>query len=91
MLDLQFICENRSTVEENCRRRGAVADVGLVVALADERRQIIADGDRMRHEQKELSGRIPKTAAADEKQALIARGKELRELVSANEQQLREL
>src|SRR4051794_32678239 len=91
MLDLQFICDNRDAVEENCRRRGAVADVALVVELAAQRRELIAGGDALRHEQKEVSGRIPRAAGAEEKQALIARGKELRELVAREEQRLRDV
>lgn len=90
MLDLSFICDNSAAVEENCHRRGATANVALVVELAARRREMIAEGDRLRHEQKEVSGQIPK-AAPDQKQRLIARGKELRELVAQNDQRLRDV
>ena len=91
MLDLSFICENKVSVQENCRRRGADADVELVVELAAGRRDLIAHGDRLRLEQKEVSGQIPSASTAGQKQTLIARGKELRELVAQNEQRLREV
>ena len=76
MLDLQFVCDNRAAVEENCRNRGVPLDLSPLVSLADRRRQIIFEGDQLRHEQKDLSAQIPKAPAAD-KPGLIAKGKEL--------------
>lgn len=87
MLDLQFVCDNRAAVEENCRNRGVPLDLTQLVILADRRRQLIAAGDQLRHEQKDLSAQIPKAAAAD-KPGLISRGKELRELITQTEADL---
>jgi len=84
MLDLQFICDNKDAVAENCRNRGIDADIDAVVRLREERAKVISEGDGLRREQKATSSQIPK-ASADDKPALIARGKELRELVNANE------
>jgi seryl-tRNA synthetase len=84
MLDLQFICDNRQAVEENCRRRGVECDVARLVELRQQRGEIISAGDALRHEQKEIAGRIPK-ATSDERPALIERGKQLKEEVAANE------
>jgi seryl-tRNA synthetase len=56
-----------------------------------KRSQLIVEGDKHRHEQKETSARIPKTADANEKKTLIERGKELRGLVAENEAALKEL
>lgn len=91
MLDLQFICDHREAVAENCRNRGVDVDVGEIVALKNRRGRLIGEGDQLRHEQKETSSQIPKTSDADQKQALIARGKELRQQVSDNEQELRKV
>ena len=91
MLDLQFLCEHAELVEENCRNRGVRVDVGAIVELARKRSQMIVEGDKHRHEQKETSARIPKTVDAKEKQGLIERGKELRRLVSENEAALKSL
>jgi seryl-tRNA synthetase len=91
MLDLQFLCEHHDLVEENCRNRGVRVDVGAIVELARRRSQLIVEGDKHRHEQKETSARIPKTADPREKQTLIERGKELRRLVSDNEAALKAL
>jgi seryl-tRNA synthetase len=81
MLDLQFVCDNRAAVEENCRNRGVPLDLSTLVSLAERRRQIIFEGDKLRHEQKDLSAQIPKAPAAD-KPGLITQGKELREQIT---------
>lgn len=91
MLDLQFVCEHADLVEENCRNRGVKVDVPAIVELARKRSQLIVEGDKHRHEQKETSARIPKTADATEKKTLIERGKELRGLVAENEAALKDL
>ncbi len=98
MLDLQFVCENQALVEENCRNRGVKVDVARVVELAGQRRQLIVEGDKHRHEQKEIAAQIPKIADKAQRQALVDRGKQLKQLVAENdaalktlESQLREL
>jgi seryl-tRNA synthetase len=91
MLDLQFLCEHRELVEENCRNRGVQVDVNAIVELARRRSQLIVEGDKHRHEQKETSARIPKTTDPKEKQACIERGKELRRLAADNEAALKTL
>lgn len=78
MLDLQFICDHRDLVETNCRNRGVSVDFDAFVTLRDRRSVLIQREDGLRHEQKEASAGIPKTKDAEEKQRLIARGKELR-------------
>lgn len=90
MLDLQFICDHLEAVAANCRNRGVAVDLDRLVALRDERSRLIGAGDKLRHEQKEVSGRIPQ-AAADARSALIARGKELREQVAAHEARLKDV
>lgn len=87
MLDLQFVVENRDAVEANCRNRGVPIDLSKLLDLAGQRRTLIMQGDDLRREQKEVSAQIPKATAAD-KPALIARGKELRELIQKAEADL---
>jgi seryl-tRNA synthetase len=91
MLDLQFLCDNKDAVLENCRNRGVDVDVDALLRLREQRSGLITDGDALRHEQKEVSAQIPKLSDAQKKQALVARGKELREQVIANETLLREV
>ncbi|QDU36871.1 Serine--tRNA ligase [Maioricimonas rarisocia] len=90
MLDLQFIIENRQAVEENCRDRRITVDLDRLSELSEQRRELISSGDELRRTQKEISSQIPK-APAEEKQGLIARGKELREQIAGRENELREV
>ena len=90
MLDLQYICDHRDAVEENCRQRGVHCDVAKISELRDRRGELISSGDALRHEQKETAGKIPK-ASNDERPALIERGKQLKAQVTENETQLKQI
>jgi seryl-tRNA synthetase len=90
MLDLQYICDHPDEVAQNCRNRGVTVDVPAIVALADRRRSLIVAGDTLRQEQNDTSVRIPK-ATKDERPALIARGKELKEAIAANEAEMKQV
>jgi seryl-tRNA synthetase len=90
MLDLQFICDNVSLIEENCRHRGVKVDLSELLALRDSRSALITEGDQLRHEQKEIAAKIPK-AGAEERPGLVERGKELKVEVAKNEAALREV
>lgn len=89
MLDLQYICDHADDVAENCRNRGVDVDIPQLLAAAARRRELIVAGDTLRAEQNEVAGKIPK-ASKDERPALIARGKELKELVVSSESALKE-
>ena len=84
MLDLQFICDQQELMLENCRNRGVKIALDRIVELRDQRSRLISQGDELRHDQKETSSQIPK-ASADDRPALIARGKQLREEVAGIE------
>src|SRR5262245_8711220 len=90
MLDLQFICDQLDQVAENCRNRGVTVDLEAFVKLRQRRGELIAQVDQLRREQNELSQQIPKEKDSREKQALIARGKELRQQVAQREGELKE-
>jgi seryl-tRNA synthetase len=91
MLDLQFICENQALVEENCRNRNVPVDLARLVELAGQRSQLIVECDKQRHEQKEIAAQIPKIADKDQRQALVERGKQLKQLVADNDASLKTL
>jgi len=86
MLDLQFIADNFDAVVTNCRNRGVTVDLSQFAALRERRNQLISEADRTRHEQKDVSGQIPKADAAA-KPALIERGRQLRERVAELEEE----
>lgn len=77
VIDPKLLREDPDRVRESQRRRGAsVALVDEVLAAEERRRSSIAAYEQARAEQKALSKKIPR-AAGDEKQALLARAKEL--------------
>ncbi|MBI5757552.1 MAG: serine--tRNA ligase [Planctomycetales bacterium] len=89
MLDLQFICDNADLVAVNCLNRGVTVDIQTVLRLRQRRGEVITQGDQLRREQNEVAQSIPKEKDADRKQAAIARGKELKGLAAANDEQLK--
>jgi seryl-tRNA synthetase len=91
MLDLQFICENIDSVAENCANRGVTVDLPAFLKLRNQRSELITQIDATRREQNEVSAQIPKEKDAQQKQALIARGKELRQQVAQREAELKDL
>ncbi|EID54159.1 serine--tRNA ligase [Saccharomonospora xinjiangensis] len=77
MIDLRTLREEPDVVRASQRARGE--DVGVVdrlLSLDAQRRSAIAKADNLRAEQKQLGKRIGK-ASGDERQELLARGKEL--------------
>jgi len=88
MLDLQFICDHPELIEKNCRDRGVSISLTELLELRANRSTLITEGDRLRHEQKEVASQIPRTSA-DNRPALIERGKQLKESVALNEASLR--
>ncbi|HTI51207.1 MAG TPA: serine--tRNA ligase, partial [Planctomycetaceae bacterium] len=90
MLDLQFLCDHIDQVAENCRNRGVSVDLDALLNLKNRRGELILEVDQLRREQNEVSAQIPKEKDAAQKQALIARGKELRQQVADREGGLKE-
>lgn len=90
MLDLQFICDHRDEVKQNCEARGVSADVDAVVRLREERNKLNAAGDELRRQQNETSSSIP-GASAEERPALIERGKALKLQIAENETQQKQV
>ncbi|KQR99419.1 serine--tRNA ligase [Williamsia sp. Leaf354] len=83
MIDLKILRDDPDLVRTSQRKRGE--DPALVDTLLDAdvtRRSAIADADALRNEQKTLGKSVGK-ASADEKPALLARGKELADRVKA--------
>ena len=91
MLDLQYICDNLEPVAENCRNRGVEVDLDSIVALRGRRSDLITSGDQLRREQKATSSQIPTAESDEAKQALIARGRELREQLQGLDGELAEV
>ncbi|MEQ7009122.1 serine--tRNA ligase [Actinopolymorpha sp. B17G11] len=85
MIDPKVLREDPDRVRESQRRRGASVElVDEVLAAEERRRSSIAAFEQLRSEQKTLGKQIPR-AAGEEKQALLARAKQLAAEVKAAE------
>jgi len=87
MLDLDTIRSRTDEVRANCANRRIAADVDTVLALADQRSELIQAIERMRARRNELSGRIPK-ASNDDRPALVDEAQRLKADVAEREQAL---
>lgn len=87
MLDRKFIAENASLVEENCKRRNSKADIGKFVALETERRRLQHEVDELNRQANEAAKSIGK-AKPEEREALKAKGRELRDHTTAAAEKL---
>lgn len=91
MLDPQFIRDNLQAVKTNCKNRAVTADVDRVVALDDQRKELLQKTQLLQQRQNEISKLIPKEKDKDKKQAFIQEGKSLREQVGALEAQVKQV
>jgi len=78
VLDRRFVADNIDLITENCRKRGADADVARFADLDRLRRQFQADIDRINQQTGLVSKSIGKAADAAERDALKAEGRRLR-------------
>ena len=88
MLDLKFIRENLELVTENIARRGVRnADAARVVELYARRVAIQQELEALRAERNESSQKMKGKMEQAERQTLIDRGRELKELIAAREEE----
>ena len=79
MLDRKFILQNVELVRQNCQRRGVSCDIDRIVQLETERIEQLQLAQELNRQANEVSKLIPKAADDDQRQTLIAKGRELRE------------
>jgi seryl-tRNA synthetase len=87
MIDIKRILEEPELVAQNNERRGKNLDVSLVVELHQKRLSSIEEVQTLRTRGNEISGKIPQ-ASEEERPALIAQGKEIKEQVKEKEAEL---
>ncbi len=85
MLDAQFIRDHREAVKTNCRNRAVTADIDRVVALDDQRKELLQKTQVLQQRRNEISKLIAKEKDQDKKQTLSQEGRELRDQVAALE------
>ena len=88
MLDLRYVRENPEAVAENCKNRGVVADIALVVELADERSRLIGELNESRQLQNQMAKSVGKERDPDARENLIAESRRMKEMIPEKEAQL---
>ncbi len=90
MLDRKFVVENVDLVKQNCQNRGVEADVDQVVTLEAARKAKLQEAEELNRQANELNKSIGK-ATAEQRPAIIAEGKRLRELKDAASREVDQL
>ncbi len=88
MLDLRYVRENAEAVAENCKNRGIVADVDLVVGLADERSRLMQELNELRQRQNQLAKMVGRERDPEARENLIADSRRTKELIPEMEAEL---
>ncbi|REK17260.1 MAG: serine--tRNA ligase [Planctomycetota bacterium] len=91
MLDRKFVVENLDLVEENCRRRGAKADVRAFAELEAQRKAKQAEVDELNRQANAVSKSIGKAKDAEEREARKNEGRALREQTTAAAAELEQI
>ena len=88
MLDLRYVRENPEAVAENCRNRGVVADIDLVVKLADRRSGLIQELNELKHQQNQLAKSVGGERDLERRKSLIAESRRMKEAIPERETEL---
>ena len=88
MLDLRYVRENPEAVAENCRNRGVVADIDLVVKLADRRSGLIQELNELKHQQNQLAKSVGGERDPERRKYLIAESRRMKEAIPERETEL---
>jgi seryl-tRNA synthetase len=88
VLDLRYVRENPKAVAENCRNRGVVADIDLVVKLADRRSGLIQELNELKHQQNQLAKSVGGERDPERRKYLIAESRRMKEAIPERETEL---
>ena len=88
MLDLRYVRENPKAVAENCRNRGVVTDIDLVVKLADRRSGLIQELNELKHQQNQLAKSVGGERDPERRKYLIAESRRMKEAIPERETEL---
>ena len=82
MLDYRFIKENLAEVKENIKNRNMVADADLVVELFDKRAEAVTALQEKQAKRNENANAMKAKLSNEERQVLIAEGKQIKEEIA---------
>jgi seryl-tRNA synthetase len=85
---MRYVRENPEAVAENCRNRGVVADIDLVVKLADRRSGLIQELNELKHQQNQLAKSVGGERDLERRKYLIAESRRMKEAIPERETEL---
>lgn len=88
MLDIDYIRENTEAVKAAVANKGASVNIDALLAVDENRRDLIMKVDTLRAERNEIASQMK---GGKPSESLIARGKELKEQIAVLESQLNEV
>jgi len=92
MLDLGYVRDHRDAIEKMGRDRGITLDLSPVLAVDNERRQLITLTERLKAERNKASHEIARLKSSGEDASMIlARMKEVAEQIKGHDQHITEL
>lgn len=87
MLDIKFIREHTELVKKGARDKNFQVDIDRLLELDARRRNMLYESEQVRSKRNEVAGSISK-ASGEDRPALIAQGKELKERLATLEEEL---
>lgn len=91
MLDIKFIRENIDIVKEAAVKKNVTLDLDRLVKVDEERLTVLHQVEKLRTEQNSMSDVISQTTDQLERQTMIDKMKELKEVLKSDEEKLAEL
>lgn len=91
MLDIKFIRENQELIKKGAQKKHLEFDVEKLISVDDKRRELMAVIETRRAEQNQASEKIAKAANPEERAALIAAMKTVKEAQEADEAKFKEI
>ena len=88
MLDLKFVLSNIDAVKLNCQRRNIKVDLDRLLAIDEGRLTLLKYVEDLRRQQNENAQAMKAKLSPDHRDALIAKGRELKQTVANEEAKL---
>lgn len=91
MLDIDFIRDNQELVKRAADIKHADFDLDELIAIDDKRREIKSEVDSKREKQNNLSDRIAQSESEEQRNKLIKKSREIKEVLQEQEEELKEV
>lgn len=91
MLDIKFIRENIDLLKEGAKKKHISIDLDELLRVDDKRRELQQEIELKRALQNEVSAKIPRTTGEEERAAMIAEMKGVKEALQSAEESMKEV